>query len=46
MKAVKDSTGLYEVERRARHAEPPSFRTQELPIGSKQRVPLHSHTRV
>jgi quercetin dioxygenase-like cupin family protein len=46
MKAVKDSSGLYEVERRARHAERPGFRISELQIGPTQRVPWHSHTSV
>ena len=31
-KGVKDSSGLYEVERRARHAERPGFRISELQI--------------
>jgi len=38
-KAVKDSSGLYEVERRARHAERPGF-------GPKQQVPWHYHNNV
>jgi quercetin dioxygenase-like cupin family protein len=44
--AVKDSSGLYEVERRARHAERPGFRISELQIGPTQQVPWHYHTRV
>jgi quercetin dioxygenase-like cupin family protein len=46
MQAVKDSSGLYEVERRARHAERPGFRITELTISRRQQVPWHSHTRV
>jgi mannose-6-phosphate isomerase-like protein (cupin superfamily) len=45
-KAVKDSSGLYEVERRARHAERPGFRISELQIGPKQQVPWHYHNNV
>jgi quercetin dioxygenase-like cupin family protein len=45
-KGVKDSSGLYEVERRARHAERPGFRISELQIGPKQQVPWHYHTSV
>jgi len=43
MEAVKDSSHLYEVERRARHAERPGFRIQELQIGPRQQVPWHYH---
>ena len=39
MKAVKDSSHLHEVERRALHAERPGFRIQELRIGPRQQVP-------
>jgi quercetin dioxygenase-like cupin family protein len=46
MDAVKDSSHLYEVERRARHAERPGFRISELQIGKTQQVPWHSHTRI
>jgi len=45
-KALKDSSGLYEVERRARHAERPGFRISELQIGPKQQVPWHYHNNV
>jgi len=45
-KAVKDSSGLYEVERRARHAERPGFRISELQIGPTQQVPWHYHSNV
>ena len=45
-RGVKDSSGLYEVERRARHAERPGFRITELQIGPRQQVPWHYHTAV
>jgi len=37
---------LYEVERRARHAERPGFRISELQISATQQVPWHSHTNI
>ena len=46
MEPVKDSSHLYEVERRARHAERPGFRITELQISPAQRVPWHAHTNV
>jgi quercetin dioxygenase-like cupin family protein len=46
MHAVRDSSHLYEVERRARHAERPGFRISELQISSSQQVPWHCHTHV
>jgi quercetin dioxygenase-like cupin family protein len=46
MNAVKDASHLYEVERRARHAERPGFRISELQLGPTQTVPWHYHTRV
>jgi quercetin dioxygenase-like cupin family protein len=46
MQAVTDSSHLYEVERRARHAERPGFRITELQISSSQRVPWHRHTNI
>jgi quercetin dioxygenase-like cupin family protein len=46
MQAVKDASGLYEVERRATHAERPGFRITELQIGPKQKVPWHTHSNV
>ena len=46
MDAVKDSSGLYEVERRARHAERPGFRITELQISATQTVPWHYHNHV
>ena len=46
MNAVRDSSHLYEVERRARHAERPGFRISELQISPSQQVPWHCHTHV
>jgi quercetin dioxygenase-like cupin family protein len=46
MNPVKDSSHLYEVERRARHAERPGFRISELQISPTQQVPWHYHTQV
>ena len=46
MEAVKDSSHLYEVERRAYHAARPGFRITELTISTTQQVPWHRHTRV
>ena len=44
--AVKDASGLYEVERRAYHASRPGFRIAELQISPTQNVPWHSHSNV
>ena len=44
--AVKDASGLYEVERRAYHAARPGFRIAELQISPTQKVPWHSHSNV
>jgi quercetin dioxygenase-like cupin family protein len=46
MDAVKDASHLYEVERRARHAERPGFRISELQISPTQQVPWHHHTSI
>ena len=46
MEPVKDTTHLYEVERRVRHAERPGFRINELQISPTQKVPWHYHTNV
>jgi mannose-6-phosphate isomerase-like protein (cupin superfamily) len=46
MDGVKDARDLYEVERRARHAERPGFRISELQIGPTQKVPWHHHTNI
>jgi hypothetical protein len=43
---VKDASHLYEVERRARHAERPGFRISELQIGPRQQVPWHYHNNI
>jgi quercetin dioxygenase-like cupin family protein len=43
---VKDASHLYEVERRARHAERPGFRISELQISPTQQVPWHCHSNV
>ena len=46
MDVVTDSSHLYQVERRARHAERPGFRISELQISPAQQVPWHSHTNI
>jgi quercetin dioxygenase-like cupin family protein len=46
MQGVKDTTHLYETERRARHAERDGFRISELQISPTQKVPWHYHTNV
>jgi quercetin dioxygenase-like cupin family protein len=46
MNAVKDASGLYEVERRAIHAARPGFRITELQISPTQKVPWHYHNKV
>ena len=46
LEAVKDASHLYEVERRARHAERPGFRISELQLSPKQTVPWHFHTNI
>jgi quercetin dioxygenase-like cupin family protein len=46
MKAIKDASPLYEVERRAEHAARPGFRITELQISAKQKVPWHYHNNV
>jgi quercetin dioxygenase-like cupin family protein len=46
MQGVKDSSGLYEVERRAYHAVRPDFHIVELQIGPTQQVPWHYHNNV
>lgn len=46
MEAVKDASQLYEVERRARHAERPGFRISELQLSPAQQVPWHYHTHI
>ena len=46
LEAVKDASHLYEVERRARHAERPGFRISELQLSPTQTVPWHFHTNI
>jgi len=46
MEAVKDASHLYEVERRAMHAERPGFRINEIQISTAQKVPWHYHNNV
>lgn len=46
MNAIPDASHLYDVERRARHAERPGFRISELQISTEQSVPWHSHSNV
>ena len=46
MNSVKDASHLYEVERRALHAERPGFRISELQISPTQKVPWHYHNNV
>ena len=46
MESFKDATHLYPVERRARHAERPGFRINELQISPTQKVPWHYHSNV
>ena len=46
MDSVKDASHLYEVERRARHAERPGFRISELQLSPTQQVPWHSHSNI
>jgi quercetin dioxygenase-like cupin family protein len=46
MDPLKDASHYYEVERRARHAERPGFRINELTISPTQQVPWHFHSNV
>ena len=46
MEPLSDASHLYEVERRAYHAERPGFRISELQISPTQQVPWHRHTNV
>ena len=46
MEPVRDASHLYEVERRARHAERPGLKITELQISPSQKVPWHCHTHV
>ena len=46
MQPLKDGTHLYETERRARHAERPGFRINEIQLSPTQKVPWHYHTNI
>src|SRR5258708_27576218 len=46
MEALKDASHLYEVERRAIHAERPGFRINEIQISPTQKVPWHYHNNI
>ncbi len=46
MEAVKDASHLYEVERRAVHAERLGFRIKEIQIIKTRKVPWHHHNNV
>ena len=46
MEALKDASHLYQVERRAFHAERPGFRINELQISPSQKVPWHYHNNI
>ena len=46
MQGVKNSSSLYEVERRAYYGQRPGFRIAELQISPTQKVPWHLHTNV
>ena len=46
MEGVRNASHLYEVERRARHAERDGFRISELQISPTQKVPWHYHSNV
>jgi quercetin dioxygenase-like cupin family protein len=46
VESIKDASHLYEVERRARYAERPGFRINELQISPAQKVPWHYHSNI
>lgn len=46
MERFKDASHLYEVERRAYHAQRPGFHINELQISTTQKVPWHYHSNV
>jgi quercetin dioxygenase-like cupin family protein len=46
MQSFPDGSHLYEVERRAEHAQRPGFRITELQISPTQKVPWHYHSNV
>ena len=43
---LKDSSHLYEVERRAYHLERPGFRINEMQLSPTQKVPWHCHSHI
>ena len=46
LQPAKDASHLYEVERRARHAQRPGFHISELQLSPSQTVPWHFHTNI
>jgi quercetin dioxygenase-like cupin family protein len=46
MKPTQDASQVYEVERRALHAERPGFRISEIQISPTQKVPWHYHRNI
>ena len=46
MKAVTDTAGVYDAERRVQHVVRPGFRIMETQIGPAQEVPWHYHSNV
>jgi len=46
LQPVKDASHLYEVERRARHAQRPGFHISELQLSPSQTVPWHFHSEI
>jgi quercetin dioxygenase-like cupin family protein len=46
MRPVKDASHLYELQRRACHAERPGFRITEFQLSPTQTVPWHYHNNV
>jgi len=46
MEAVRNPSGLFEVERLVYHTERPGFRIAELQISPNQKVPWHYHNNV
>ena len=46
LQPVKDASHLYEVERRARHAQRLGFHISELQLSPSQTVPWHFHTNI
>ena len=44
--ALRDSSGMYEAERKVRHLERPGFHITELQISPTQKVPWHYHNTI